>query len=153
MYEVDMKAGLCQCFKGFLKGHCKHKEAVSLIYKLHNFYALPQQNEKMRSFYHFLATGTQKYIAWFRPINGENSFPELLRKTLQACMRMLVTSCMTKLVKMKPFKLSLTDQTPWIWSEHPWKTFERKNNTSLAAPGALAQPQQHGTAYKIQNGR
>ena len=77
LYKVDMKAGLCECFKGFLKGPCKHKGAVSLIYKLHNFDALPQQNENMRSFYHFLATGTQKDIAWFRPINGENSFPEL----------------------------------------------------------------------------
>ena len=58
LYRVDMTDGLCECFKGFSKGPCKHKKAVVLKYKMKNFEVLPKDNENMRAFYHFIATGT-----------------------------------------------------------------------------------------------
>ena len=51
LYTVDMETGLCECFKGCMKGPCKHKAAVEKKYKVWNFDVLPHKNMKMRSFY------------------------------------------------------------------------------------------------------
>ena len=77
LYRVDMETGLCECFQGFLKGPCKHKAAVAKKYKVKNFDVLPQENEKMRSFYYFLGTGINRDESWFRPLVDETSFPEI----------------------------------------------------------------------------
>ena len=68
LYRVDMTDGLCECFKGFSKGPCKHKKAVVLKYKMKDFEVLPKDNENMRAFYHFIATGTIRDSSWFRPL-------------------------------------------------------------------------------------
>ena len=60
LYKVDKDAGLCECLRGFLKGPCKHKGALSIKYKLKNFDAISHQNENMRSFYYFLGTGNNR---------------------------------------------------------------------------------------------
>ena len=41
-----------------------------------NFDVLPQENEKMRSFYYFLGTGVQREAGWFRPLTEGVPFPE-----------------------------------------------------------------------------
>ena len=77
LYAVDMEAGLCECFKGCMKGPCKHKAAVEKKYKVRNFDVLPHENEKMRSFYFYLGTGVQREASWFRPLTEEEvPFPE-----------------------------------------------------------------------------
>ena len=74
LYRVDMETGLCECFQGFLKGPCKHKAAVAKKYKVKNFDVLPQENEKIRSFYYFLGTGINRNESWFRPLVDETYF-------------------------------------------------------------------------------
>ena len=75
LYKVDIESGLCECFRGFLKGPCKHKAAVVKKYKMKNFDVLPEDNEKMRAFYHFIGTGVERASGWFRPLLEESSFP------------------------------------------------------------------------------
>jgi hypothetical protein len=70
-----MKKGSCECIKGSLKGPCKHKASVAKEYKVKNFEILPEDNQEMRSFYHFLGTGNKKEVSWFRPIQEEASLP------------------------------------------------------------------------------
>ena len=72
-----MKSGLCECFKGALKGPCKHKALVAHQYKMKNFEILPKENEKMRAFYHFLGTGIEHESSWFRPLLEEEDIPQV----------------------------------------------------------------------------
>ena len=78
-----MKKGSCECIKGSLKGPCKHKASIAKEYKVKNFEILPEDNQEMRSFYHFLGTGNKKEASWFRPIQEEASLPLVDQKILQ----------------------------------------------------------------------
>ena len=54
--------------------HCSYT-AVVKKYKMKNFDVLPEDNEKMRAFYHFIGTGVERASGWFRPLLEESSFP------------------------------------------------------------------------------
>ena len=75
LYRVDIGAGLCECMAGALKGPCKHKSIVANKFKMKNFEILPKHNAKMRAFYHFLGTGIEQDMRWFRPLVEEDEIP------------------------------------------------------------------------------
>ena len=71
MYEVNMDLGVCQCEIGKLRGPCKHKQIVADHFKIACSDLLPENDPKVRAFYHFLATGIHQNSNWYRSLNQE----------------------------------------------------------------------------------
>ena len=68
MYEVNMDFSVCQC-PGMLRGPCKHKQIVAEHFKIVSSDLIPENDPRIRTFYHYLATGTRRSNSWYRQLN------------------------------------------------------------------------------------
>ena len=69
MYEVNMDFSVCQCPTGMLRGPCKHKQIVAEHFKIVSSDLIPENDPRIRTFYHYLATGTRRSNSWYRQLN------------------------------------------------------------------------------------
>ena len=72
-YTVDIELRLCTCYKGLLKGPCKHKAIVASSQALPSFDVVPSENPEMRSLYMYLGRGQRTNINWFLPLSSSNA--------------------------------------------------------------------------------
>ena len=75
-YEVNMDLCICECPKGRLRGPCKHKHVVAEHFNLATPDVIPTKDPRVRSFYHFLATGVEKESSWYRDLATSDATPE-----------------------------------------------------------------------------
>ena len=55
-----------------LRGPCKHKQAVAEQFKSISADLIPENDPRIRAFYHYLATGTRQNTSWYRQLDQEN---------------------------------------------------------------------------------
>ena len=70
-YNVNMELGLCECAKGMLRGPCKHKHIVAEHFNILSCDVIPKSEPRVRAFYHFLATGTEKDAERYRSLSHQ----------------------------------------------------------------------------------
>ena len=67
-----MDLSVCQCPTGMLRGPCKHKQVVAEHFKIVSSDLIPENDPRIRAFYHYLATGTRQNTSQYRQLNQED---------------------------------------------------------------------------------
>ena len=73
MFEVNMDLGLCEC-----SSLCKHKQIVATHFNHISSDLIPEQDPRVRAFYHYLVTGKQQNANWYRPLTQQDAIGEEL---------------------------------------------------------------------------
>ena len=76
MYCVNMDLGLCECSFSMLRGPCKHKQIIATHFNLIPSDLIPEQDPRVRAFYHYLATGKQQNANWYRSLTQQDAIGE-----------------------------------------------------------------------------
>ena len=73
MYNVNLRKMQCECFRGCLRGPCKHKAFLVRKYNLESLEILPTPEMiKLRKVFYFIGTGKVINDDWFRTLSGKN---------------------------------------------------------------------------------